>query len=330
MYSSVLNGLNMKLLSFFFFVLFAVTVNPAFSQTYPTKPVRLVVGFPPGGSVDIVARLLGQYLGEALGKQFIVDNRSGAHGIIGADIVSKATPDGYTLLVTSGGHSINPSLYKKLPYDTLADFATLSCIARYPLILLTHPSLPAKSVKELIALSRARSGQLNYASTGLGSPSHLAMELFLQATETKITHIPYKGGASALVDLTAGHVSVMFNNILVGLPLVRRGQLRVLGVSSASRSEAAPDIPTISEAGVPNFGNTTWTGVLAPSGINRNLISSLHKKIISALRIPAVRQRLKNDGAEIVGNTPEQFYAQIESELSKWRVVAQAAGIEPQ
>jgi tripartite-type tricarboxylate transporter receptor subunit TctC len=156
------------------------------------------------------------------------------------------------------------------------------------------------------------------------------MELFLQTTETKITHIPYKGGASALVDLTAGHVSVMFNNILVGLPVVRRGQLRVLGVSSASRSEAAPDIPTISEAGVPNFENTTWTGVLAPRGINRNLISSLQKNIISALRIPAVRQHLKNDGAEIVGNTPEQFYAQIESELSKWRVVAQAAGIEPQ
>ncbi|HYC46971.1 MAG TPA: tripartite tricarboxylate transporter substrate binding protein, partial [Burkholderiales bacterium] len=272
----------------------------ATAQSYPVKPVRLVVGFPAGGSVDLVARLVGQRLSEATGKQFIVDNRPGAHGIIAADLVAKAAPDGYTLLIVSGGHSINPSLYKSLPYDTLGDFAAVSSVASYPLLLLAHPSVPAKSVKDLIALARAQPGHLNYASTGPGSPAHLTMELFLQLTAIKMAHIPYKGGAPALADLAAGQVQVMFNNIVVGLPLARRGQLRGLAVSSAKRSSAVPELPTIAEGGMPGFEATTWSGMLAPRRVPRSIVTKLHGEIVRMLQVPAVRDRLRNDGAEIV------------------------------
>ena len=320
--------MKIKLRVYYLAAVALIVVGDAAAQSYPAKPVRLIVGFPAGGSVDVVARLVGQRLGEAMGQQFIVDNRPGAHGIIGTELVSKAPPDGYTLLMVSGGHAINPSLYKKLPYDTLRDFAAVSCVASYPLLLLVHPSLPVKSVTGLIALAKARPGQLNYASTGPGSPAHLTTELFLQTTGTEMTHIPYKGGAPALTDLVAGQVNVMFNNILVGLPLVRRGQLRALAVTSAKRSATVPELPTIAEAGTPGFETMTWSGILAPRRVPGDIVTKLHEEIGRMLQVPAVRQRLRNDGAEIVGNTPDQFAVQIESEIGKWAKVARAASVE--
>lgn len=310
--------------------LMVAAAEAAMGQTYPVKPVRIIAGFPASGSVDAIGRLVAQRLSEAFGQQFIVDNRAGAHGIIGADIVSKAPADGYTLLATSAGHAINPILYKKLPYDTLADFAAISCVAAYPLLLLTHPSLPAKSVRELIALAKDRPGQINYASTGPGSPAHLTTELFLQATGTAMTHIPYKGGAPALIDLIAGQVSVMFNNILVGWPIVRRGQLRALAVTSKRRSATIPELPTVAEAGAPGFEATTWTGILAPRRVPQPIVNKLSEEIVRMLQVPAVRQRLRDDGAEIVGNTPDQFSAQIASDFAKWAKVVRVAGLQPQ
>lgn len=318
----------MKLCVYWLAALALAAPSVAAPGSYPAKPVRLIVGFPAGGSVDIVARLVGQRMSEAMGQQFIVDNRPGAHGIIGTELVAEAPPDGYTLLMVSGGHSINPSLYKNLPYDTLRDFAAVSCVASYPLLLLVHPSLPVKSVKDLIALAKAQPGQFNYASTGPGSPAHLTMELFLQMTGMQMTHIPYKGGAPALTDLVAGHVNAMFNNILVGLPLVRRGQLRALAVTSAKRSSAVPELQTIAETGTPGFEATTWSGILAPRRVPRAIVMRLNAAVGRILQVPAVRERLRNDGGEIVGNTPEQFAAQIESEIAKWAKVTRAAGVE--
>ncbi len=297
--------------------------------TYPAKAIRMIVPFPPGGTTDILARVAGQKITEATGQQVIVDNRSGAGGNIGTEIAAKAPPDGYTLLAAPGSTlTIHPSLYSKLPFDTLKDFAPITIIAAVPNLLVVHPSLPVKNVKELIALAKARSGQLNYASTGAGQSTHLSMELFKVTAGIDMTHIPYKGSSPALTDLLAGQVPVMFDNMPSCLPHVKANKLRALGVSTLKRSPALPALPTIAESGLPGFEVSVWFGILAPAGTPRDIVSSLNSVIGKALASPDMRERLAGQGAEPIGNTPEEFTAQMRRDLVKWAKVVKDAGIK--
>ena len=298
----------------------------AFAQDYPTKPVRVIVPFPPGGGTDLMARMVVQKLGEVMGGTYVIENRGGAGGTVGSEVAAKSAPDGYTLLVVSGAHAINPSLYPKLPYDTLRDFAPVTMMTAGPGLLVVHPSLPAKSVKEFIAIARSRPGQLDFASAGIGTPPHLAGELFKTMTGINMVHIPYKGNGPAYVDLLAGHVPVMFPTIPTAIPYVRAGRIRALAVTSAKRTEIVPELPTISEAGVRGYEVTSWYGLLAPAGTPAAIVSRVQQGIAKVLRSPDVSQRLKADGLDLVGNTPAEFAATIRSEIAKWAKVVKASG----
>jgi len=293
---------------------------------YPVKPVRVVVGFPAGGPSDILARLVAQKLGEAAGQQFVVDNRGGASGMIGAELVAKAPPDGYTLLVVPATHSVNPSLYKKIPFDTLRDFTPVSLIAEGPFILVVHPSLPVKSVQELVALARRRPGELNYASAGVGGLPHLAGELFKSTTGIKMNHIPYKGAAPATIDLVAGHVTIMFNNMLSAIPHVKAGRLRALGVTTAKRSGAVPEVPTIAQAGVRGYEVSGWYGLLGPAGLPAGVVNRLNAEVNRAMRQSDVVKRLAGEGVDALGSTPDAFGMRIRNEMAKWGAVVKASG----
>lgn len=299
---------------------------PALGQDYPSRPIRVVVPFPAGGGTDIVARLVTQKLGATMGANFVIDNRAGAGGTIGTDIAAKSAPDGYTLVMVSGSHAINPSLYKKLPYDTARDFAPISMLVSGPGLLVVHPSVPAKTVKDLIALARSRPGELNYASAGSGTPPHLAAELFKTMARVDIVHVPYKGNTLAFVDLLSGQVSLSFPTIPSALPHVKSGKLRVLAVTSAQRSKTVPDVATVAESGLPGYEASSWYGVLAPAGTADMLVERLHKEIVKALRDPGVRDRLLAQGLDPVGNSPAEFAATITSEIGKWAKVVQASG----
>jgi tripartite-type tricarboxylate transporter receptor subunit TctC len=293
---------------------------------YPVRPVRVVVGFPAGGPSDILARLVAQKLGEATGQQFIVDNRGGASGMIGAELVAKAPPDGYTLLIVPATHAVNPSLYRKVPFDTTRDFTPVSLVAEGPFMLVVHPSLPAKSVQELIALARRRPGELNYASAGVGGLPHLAGELFKSTTGIRMNHIPYKGAAPATIDLVAGHVTIMFNNMLSAVPHVKGGRLRALGVTTMKRSSAVPDVPTIAESGVKGYEVSGWYGVLGPAGLSAEVLDRLNGAVNRGMRQPEVVKRLAGEGVDAVGSTPEEFAARIRREMTKWSAVVKASG----
>jgi tripartite-type tricarboxylate transporter receptor subunit TctC len=288
--------------------------------------VRVIVPFPPGGGTDLMARVVVQKLGETVGGTFIIDNRGGAGGSIGSDVAAKSPPDGYTILVVSGAHAINPSLYPKLPYDTVRDFAPITMITSGPGLLVVHPSVPAKTVKEFIALAKSRPGQLNFASAGTGTPPHLAGELFKTMTGVSMVHIPYKGNGPAYVDLLAGHVPVMFPTIPTAIPQVRAGRIRALAVTSARRTEIVPELPTISESGVPGYEVSSWYGLLAPAGTPLAIVNRLQQGVAKALRLPDVGQKLKADGLDLVGSTPEQFGATIKTEIVKWAKVVKASG----
>jgi tripartite-type tricarboxylate transporter receptor subunit TctC len=311
-------------------VLALVSCTATLAQpAYPAKAIRLVVPFPPGGTTDILARVAGQKITEATGQQVIVDNRPGAGGNIGTEIVAKAPPDGYTLLTDPGSTlTINPSLFTKLPFDPLKDFAPVTIIAAVPNLLVVHPSLPVRNVKELISLAKAKPGQLNYASTGAGQSTHLSMELFKLMAGIAVTHIPYKGSSPALTDLLAGHVSLMFDNMPSCLPHVKANKLRALGVSTLKRSPALPALPTIAESGLAGFEVSVWFGVLAPAGTARDVVNRLNAIIVQALASPDVRERLAGQGAEPVGNTPDQFTAQMQRDLVKWAKVVKDANIK--
>jgi tripartite-type tricarboxylate transporter receptor subunit TctC len=301
--------------------------HPAAAQSYPQKPVRLVVGVPPGGTTDIVARLVGQKLGEQLGQQFVIDNRGGAGGNIGAEAVAKSPPDGYTLfLATIGTMAINPNLYSKMPFDTLRDFAAISQLTSMPQLLVVHPSVPAKSVKELIAYAKSHPGQLNFASGGSGTAIHLAGELFKSMANVDMVHIAYKGSGPAMTDLLGGQVSLMFDQILTALPHVQSGKLRALAVTTAKRSRAVPQLPTISEAALPGYAVTTWHGLLAPAGTPREIVNRLSAETAKALQSADVVDRFATQGVEPVSSTPEEFAAIMKSELEKWRKVILASG----
>ena len=306
------------------------TPTAAHAQGYPTKPVRLIVPSVPGGGTDITARVIAPKLSEYLGQQVVVENRGGAGGMIGTNEVAKATPDGYMILMAISSLTINPHILAKIPFDVVRDFAPVSQVAVVPNILVSHPSLPPRSVKELIAFIKARSGELSYASSGVGSTPHLGMELFLLTTGLKMVHVPYKGVGAAVVDVMAGHVPLMMANLLSALPHIKAGKLRAYGVTSLKRAGVAPDIPTVAEAGVPGFEVVPWYGILAPANTPRDIIAKLHAGTVYALQDPATREHFVSDGAKPVGGTPEEFATVIRDDLAKWGKVTKDAGIKPE
>jgi tripartite-type tricarboxylate transporter receptor subunit TctC len=305
---------------------------PAWAQaTYPSKPIRMLVGFPPGGSADILARTVAQKMAEAWNQQVVVDNRPGAAGTIAAAAVAKSAPDGYTVLMAAlASQSIAPSLFKSLPYDSERDFAPISNVAELALVLVVNPSLPVRSVKELIALAKARPGQLNYGSGGTGSSQHLATELFSMQAGIKMVHVPYKGSPLALADLITGQTVLSIDNPTTVLPQVKAGKLRALAVSSPRRWPAVPELPTIAEAALPGFDVVGWFGVVAPGGTPADVVAKLNGEIVRILRLPDVKQRLSEQGAEAAPGTPQQFAALIRADLQKYEKVVRATGMQPQ
>lgn len=308
-------------------ILFAAATGVV-AQNYPTKPIRLVVPTAPGGGTDISARRISPKLSEFLGQQVIVENRAGGGTNMGNEHVARSAPDGYTLLMGISSLTINPHTQSKVPYDPVADFAPVSQVVVMPLILASHPSLPVRTLKELIAFAGKRPGQLNFATGAVGSNPHLAMELFLSRTGLNIVHVPYKGQGPALVGALTGNVHLLMGNILSALPQVIQGRLLALGVTSSKRAEIAPDIPTLSEAGVPGYEVLQWFGILAPAQTPRDIIARLHAVTVRAVRDPKVKQLFAHDGAEMVGNTPDEFAAIIRADLKKWGDVVKKVGIK--
>ncbi len=306
----------------------AGVVGSALAQAYPNRPIRMIVTFPAGSGTDIVARMIGQKMSESLGHQIVVDNRPGAGGIIGSDLAAQAAPDGYTLVMVSAAHTINPSVYRKLPYDAAAAFAPVTQLASTPYLLVAHPAVPAKNVAELIALARAKPGQINYASGGIGVGSHLAGELFKTMAGIELVNVPYKGAPQATSDVVGGQVQLSFSTMPTALPLVRGGRLRALGVTSAVRVPATPDIPAVAET-VPGFDVGTWQGLLAPARTPSTIVTTLRDHAIRALRASDVTERLTAQGYLSVGNSPEEFRNLIATETERWKSVAKSAGIKP-
>jgi tripartite-type tricarboxylate transporter receptor subunit TctC len=307
----------------------AAGLSEASAQTFPTKPIKIVATFAPGGASDILARIIGQKLTESWGQPVIVENRAGAGGIVGTEYVARSAPDGYTLVVGYiGTHAVNPSLYAKLPYDAINDFAPVAFLASIPSALVVHPSVPAKTVQELIALAKSKPGQLNYGSGGVGTAPHLAAELFKTLTGVDMVHIPYKGSGPAVADLLSGQISLMFNTMIQTIPHVKEGTVRALAITGATRSDALPNLPTIAEAGVPGYDMVGWFGILAPAGTPKDVVIKLNTEIVKILNMPDVKTRLSDLGAEpttIV--SPEQFADYIKAEISKWRDVVQRSGM---
>lgn len=304
----------------------ALVAAPALTQPYPARTVRVIVPFPPGAGADITTRLYAPRLGEALGQPVVVENRAGAAGNIGAEVVARAAPDGYTLLTAPASLAISQTLYKKLPFDLARDFHPVAMLASVPFVLVVHPSLPAKDVKGLIALARSRPGQLNYASTGSGSSPHLTAEMFRMQARLDVVHVPYKGTPLAVTDLITGQVSFMFANALSVLPQVNAGRLRALGVTSAKRNAATPQLPTLAESGLPGFESGTWFALLAPASAPQEVVARLAAAVAKLSAHPDIREKLAAQGAEALSMTPEQTAAHIRSEIAKWGKVVLASG----
>jgi tripartite-type tricarboxylate transporter receptor subunit TctC len=294
---------------------------------FPDRPLRMIVPFPPGGSVDVVARIAGQKMTEIAGQSIVVDNRGGASGNIGSELAARAPADGYTIMMTTIPLVVNPSLFSKVPYDVVRDFAPISLIAAAPFVLAVHPSLPAKSVKELVALARSRPGQLNYASAGSGTNLHIAAELFKNLSGTNIVHVPYKGGGPALSALLGGEAQLSFLGVVAVVPHVKSGKMRALALTATKRSAVLPDLPTIAEAGVPGYEFASWYGVLAPAGTPAPRITKLHGILVRSLRSPDLAGRMATEGADIIAGSPQQFAAYLKTELTKWARVVKDSGL---
>jgi tripartite-type tricarboxylate transporter receptor subunit TctC len=308
-------------------VALAVPALGAQAQSYPNKPIRLVCPFPPGGAVDIASRAVAHELTQILGQPVTVDNRPGAGGNIGAEIVAKSPPDGYTLLMTTSGiMAINPALYSKIPFDSIKDFAPVSTIVSLNNVLVVNPSVPAKSVKDVIALAKAQPGKLTYASSGNGTSIHLSGELFKSMAGVDMLHIPYKGSAPAVTDLLGGQVNMMFDNIPSSLPHIRAGKLRALAVTGAKRSQLLPDLPTIAEAGIPGYDSYVWFGVVAPAGTPPEIIGRLNAALVKTAATPSFRDRLTEQGYDVMSSTPEQMASSIRGEIAKWGKIVKASG----
>ena len=303
----------------------------AHAQSYPVRPVRLVVPSSPGGGTDASARIIAPRLTELLGQQVVVENRPGASTMIGLEVTAKSPPDGYTLVMANSTMAILPSMNRKVRLDVIRGLAPVSLVASNPQILVAHPSLPAPTLKQLIALAKAQPGKLDYASGGYGGNPHMCMELFLSMTKLKIVYVPYKSGNAGLVDVLAGQVPIMMASVLSALPHVRNGRLRAYGVTTAQRFSSVPDIPTIAEAGVPGYEATQWFGVLAPAGTAREIIARLHAELVKTVREPDVRKRFVADGSDTVSSaSPEEFAAYIKTDEAKWAKVAKEAGLKPE
>ncbi|HYH41127.1 MAG TPA: tripartite tricarboxylate transporter substrate binding protein [Burkholderiales bacterium] len=307
----------------------SVWAGPAFAQAYPAKAIRMIVHFPAGGPTDLVARAVGQKLNEAWGQPVIIENRPGAGGIVGVETVVRAAPDGYTLLFATGGSmSITPAIGTKTSYDVFKDLTPISLVVINPQLLVLHPSLPASSVKELIKFAKAKPGQINYASVGPGSPQHLGIEMLKHMTGIDMVHIPYKGTAPAMTDVLAGHVSLMFNSMPSVLQYAKTGRLKGIAVSTARRSAAAPEIPTVAESGVPGFQYATWYGVLGPAALPKDITTKLNAEIVRILKDKELAQRLAREGAEPAPGTPEELAKYMRSEYDQWRKTIAAAKLK--
>ena len=306
----------------------AIISGAAYAQpAYPNKPIRLVVPFSAGGPTDVLARAIGQKLSDSLGQPIIVESRPGAGGNVASDYVAKAPPDGYTLILgTVGTHAINASLYSKLPFDTVQDFTPIALVASATIVMVAHPSVPAKTVKELLALAKSKPHQLNFASPGSGTPQHLAGELFKTVADVEMVHVPYKGAAPALTDLLGGQVSLGFVSLPAALPYIKAEKLSALGVTASKRSAVAPEVPTIAESGLPGYEVENWYGVLAPPRTPKEIVNKLNTEIIKLLHTQDIKERLGNQGFEILQSTPEQFAAFIKMELVKWAKVVKLSG----
>ena len=301
----------------------------AHAQTYPAKPIRLIVPFPAGGGADIFARLIGRKLSDNMRQSIVVDNRAGASGIIGCEAVARSAADGYTLLMgTTGTHTTNPAVFSKLPYDPLKDFTPISLVADSPFVLLVHPSLPVANLKELIAFAKARPGQLTYASSGTGSSSHLGFELFNLMAGIKGVHVPYKGLPPATLDTISGYVTMTWNSITAAAPYLKNKQLKALGIGSVKRSALMPDIPTISEAGLPGFELGSWYGIFAPAGTAPEIVRRIQSEIVKAINDPGMNDQFAALSAEPVGSTPDEFRAVLQRDLVKWAKVAKQANVK--
>ena len=304
--------------------------SSVFAQTYPAKSVRFIVGYTPGGAADILARAVGARLTEAWGQSVVIENRTGAGTNIGTEIAAKSPADGYTLFMPTVANAINVTLYPKLAYDPFKDFSYVTNIAKVPGIVVVHPSVPAKNTKELIALARAHPNQLRHGSTGIGSPHHLAGELFKTMAGIKMIHVPYRGASPALVDVVAGHIEVYFGAFVSTLPHVKNGRVRALGVTSLKRVAVLPEVETISEQGLKGFETGSWFGVAVPTGTSREIISKLHAEVIRIIKLPEVTERIASEGAEFVGDTPEQFTDFFKSEVAKWGKAVKVSGAKPE
>jgi tripartite-type tricarboxylate transporter receptor subunit TctC len=302
----------------------------AAAQQYPVRPVRMIVPFPPGGNTDIIARVYAPKMGEYLGQQIVIENRGGAGGSIGTEIASRAAPDGYTLIMVSAGHTINPAMAKKLPYDSVKDFAPISVIADVPTAFVVHPSLPVKNLKEFLAIARARPGEIFYSTAGRGTVGHLSAELLNSMAKIKLTAVHYKGTGQSMIDLVAGHVQMQFPSMPAAVPHVRTGKLRMIAQTGAKRSSAAQDVPTMRESGLKDFVVSSGFAMFAPAGTPRPVIDRVHGALVKALNDPVVKESLAKQGAEVVASTPEEHDRFNRAEIAKWIKVARAAGIEPE
>ena len=315
-----------KLLAASFAFAFA---GAAGAQNYPNHVVRIILPYPPGGSFDALGRMVFDRMSQTLGQQFVIDYRPGASGGIGTELVARAAPDAYTLLLNTLPFVVNPSLYRKLPYDTAKDFAPVSLMATSPFVLVVHPSVPAKSVAQFIALAKAQPGKLNYSSAGIGTNLHVAAELFKNLTKTDIVHVPYKGGGAALIAVVGGEADLSFIGVQPALPHMQAGKLRALGITSAKRAPSLPDLPAISET-VPGYDFSSWWGMLAPAATPPAVVTAISDAIAKASRAPEVARRFEQDGVDIVAGSPAQFAAQIKSDLARWAKVVKENRIEPQ
>ena len=313
--------------------LLSLTAASALAQTsasYPAKPIRYIVGYTPAGTADMLARAVGQKLNEAWGQQVIVENRPGAGTNIATEVAAKAPPDGYTLFMPTVANAINPTLYAKLNFDLLRDFAFVTNFAKVPGIVVCHPSVPVKNAKELVALARAQPNALRHGSTGIGSPHHLAAEIFKSMTGVKMIHVPYRGASPALVDVVAGHIEIYFGAMVSTIPHVKSGRLRALGVTSLKRIAAAGGTPTLDEQGLKGFETGSWFGMAVPAATPREIVAKLHAGSVKAIAAPDIRDRMSAEGAEFVGDTPEQYAAFVKSEIAKWGRAVKASGAKPE
>lgn len=318
----------MCVISAFCLVLTASTASA--QQEYPTKPIRVLVGVAPGGATEMLARAIGTKMSENLRQQVIIDNRPGANHILAGQLTAKAPPDGYTIQVIPEGFVINPSIYAKLPFDPLRDFSSIAIVAQVPNVLVIHPSIPTRTLKDFIALARARPGQMNYGTSGVGAPSHMSAELFKTFTGIEYTHVPYKGQGLAMIDLIGGHLHLAFPSIPASVAFIRSGRLIALGVTTAQRASALPDVPTIQEGGVPGYEVSGWYGVIGPAAMPKTLVARINREINAILQVPETREELSMQGAEPRTGTPEEFAAAMANDLKKWAKVVAAAGIKPQ